>query len=35
MTVGELKKMLEEYDDNDSVDTNVPEEEENGQMKLF
>ncbi|WP_445260482.1 hypothetical protein, partial [Phocaeicola coprophilus] len=22
-------------EDNDSVDTNVPEEEENGQMKLF
>lgn len=29
-------KILEEDDDNDSVDTNVPEEEEeNGQMKLF
>lgn len=27
-------EILEE-DDNDSVDTNVPEEEENGQMKLF
>lgn len=28
-------EILEEDDDNDSVDTNVPEEEENGQMKLF
>lgn len=28
-------EVLEEDDDNDSVDTNVPEEEENGQMKLF
>lgn len=28
-------EILKEDDDNDSVDTNVPEEEENGQMKLF
>lgn len=28
-------EIQEEDDDNDSVDTNVPEEEENGQMKLF
>nr|WP_306435563.1 DNA gyrase/topoisomerase IV subunit A [Phocaeicola coprophilus] len=28
-------EILEEDDDNDSVDTNVPEEKENGQMKLF
>ena len=28
-------EILEEDDDSDSVDTNVPEEEENGQMKLF
>ena len=28
-------EILEEDDDNDSVDTKVPEEEENGQMKLF
>lgn len=28
-------EILEEDDDNDSLDTNVPEEEENGQMKLF
>lgn len=28
-------EILEEDDDNDSVDTNVPEEEENRQMKLF
>lgn len=28
-------EILEEDDDNDSVDTNVPEEEETGQMKLF
>lgn len=28
-------EILEEDDDNDSVDTNVSEEEENGQMKLF
>jgi len=28
-------EILEEDDDNDSIDTNVPEEEENGQMKLF
>lgn len=28
-------EILEEDDDHDSVDTNVPEEEENGQMKLF
>lgn len=28
-------EILEEDDDNNSVDTNVPEEEENGQMKLF
>lgn len=28
-------EILEEDDDNDSVDTNIPEEEENGQMKLF
>ena len=28
-------EILEEEDDYDSVDTNVPEEEENGQMKLF